>query len=204
MNYENKISDNEKKYRHSNPLQRFLISRFLNTISELVIESEPALIIDVGCGEGYLSNSLLVKDNQLNILGVELSHTSILNGKKVFPTQIFINGNIYELPFASHSIDLVVCTEVLEHLNTPQFAIAEMTRIAARRCVFSVPNEPFFMLSNLLRGKNISRFGNDIEHIQHWSRWSFQKFLAGNGLIVEQVITKFPWTIVVARLKNTK
>ena len=56
-------------------------------------------------------------------------------------------------------------------------ALKELVRVSNKYLVISVPNEPLFMLAQLLRGKNWSRLGNDIEHINHWTFVSFPKFV---------------------------
>ena len=91
---------------------------------------------------------------------------------------------------------MVICTEVLEHLENPELALMELKRVSKKYILLSVPNEPFFMLANLLRGKNISRWGNDIEHINHWSFWSFQSFIKSKGVNIAKKFFPFPWTIV--------
>ncbi|MBI4097263.1 MAG: hypothetical protein HY428_02505 [Candidatus Levybacteria bacterium] len=52
------------------------------------------------------------------------------------------------------------------------------------------------MAANFLRGKNWRRLGNDIEHIQHWTTWGFQKFV-GRKLRIRTVRQPFPWTLIV-------
>lgn len=43
--------------------------------------------------------------------------------------------------------------------------------------IITIPHEPWFRLSNLLVLKNVLRFGNPIDHINHWNKTSFRKFL---------------------------
>jgi ubiquinone/menaquinone biosynthesis C-methylase UbiE len=38
-------------------------------------------------------------------------------------------GDAHNLPFEDSKFDIVLCTEVLEHLHTPQLAISEMKRV---------------------------------------------------------------------------
>ena len=71
-----------------------------------------------------------------------------------------------------------------------------------------MPNEPFFMMANFLRGKNLRRWGNDVEHIQHWTSGSFQsfttsvtrsdlvKFVKGRTLKIVKIRHPFPWTLL--------
>jgi SAM-dependent methyltransferase len=117
-------------------------------------------------------------------------------GKKDHPHLILKQVSIYELPYKDNSFDLVICTEVLEHLDDPQKALQEMVRVSKKYLLLSVPNEPIFMLSNFLRGKNWSRWGNDIEHINHWSSSSFQSFVSSKKLEVIRKRHPFPWTML--------
>jgi 2-polyprenyl-3-methyl-5-hydroxy-6-metoxy-1,4-benzoquinol methylase len=92
---------------------------------------------------------------------------------------------------------LVLCTEVLEHLDDPQKGLKELVRVSKKYLVVSVPNEPFFVLAQLARGKNWSRFGNDIEHINHWTMFGFPKFVKKNAK-VKILARRFPfaWTML--------
>ena len=120
-------------------------------------------------------------------------------GKKTYPDIKIIQGSIYELPYKDKAFDLVLCTEVLEHLENPDKALKELVRVSNKFLVISVPNEPFFMLAQLIRGKNWSRLGNDIEHINHWTMFGFPKFVKKNaGSKIKILAKRFPfaWTML--------
>jgi ubiquinone/menaquinone biosynthesis C-methylase UbiE len=110
-------------------------------------------------------------------------------------------GSIYDIPFKDRSFDLVICNEVLEHVDDPGKALSELERVTKKYCLISVPHEPWFMMANFLRGKNWSRWGNDIEHIQHWSRRGIRT-LVGRYFDVLVVKNPFPWTLLVARKRS--
>jgi hypothetical protein len=52
-------------------------------------------------------------------------------------------------------------------------------------------------VGNFLRGKNVTRFGDPSDHLQHWGAREFAAF-CGRELAVRSRITAFPWLIVYA------
>jgi len=55
----------------------------------------------------------------------------------------FLSGSAYSLPFSDNTFDLVVCSEVLEHLHEYKDAIAEISRVMkpGGKFLASVPAE---------------------------------------------------------------
>jgi ubiquinone/menaquinone biosynthesis C-methylase UbiE len=192
-------TSNYLKHTSGNPLQRFLINNFYKNVFKLIKPSKPQTILDVGCGEGFTLVNLGRNRIGKNFEGIDNSKVAIRVGKKLYPSLNLKEGDIYNLPHKDKSFDLVICTEVLEHLENPKAALAELKRVAKKNILLSVPNEPFFILANFLRGKYLMTLGNNPEHINHWSAGGFRKFLRANGLKISQTSYPFPWTIVFAK-----
>lgn len=190
------LPTNFVKHTSKNPIQKFLINNFYTTLTDLAKPLSPNTILDAGCGEGFTMNRLTKEKIGEKIEGVEYSKDALTLGKKLFPSLTFKEGSAYDLPYEDNSFDLVILTEVLEHLNEPEKALKEALRVSKKNILVSVPNEPFFMLGNFLRGKNISRLGNDPGHINHWTIISFQKFLKNNGLEIKKQKLPIPWIII--------
>jgi 2-polyprenyl-3-methyl-5-hydroxy-6-metoxy-1,4-benzoquinol methylase len=194
-----KQTDNYKKHTHKNPIQRILLDNFFNNLADLTVAKKVDSILDVGCGEGFTLNRLREKGIGKKLEGLEYLKAAIELGKKTYPDIKIIQGSIYELPYKDNSFDLVLCTEVLEHLEEPEKALKELVRVSNKYLVISVPNEPFFMLAQFIRGKNWSRFGNDIEHINHWTMFGFPRFVQKNAGTKIQILAKrfpFAWTML--------
>jgi len=189
---------NAQKYESRNPLQRFLIWHFHRRVGEVVEDLEPRSILDVGCGEGFTIERLLGMNGRLPLQGVDYDWPALLEARAKHPGVFFQMGDIVRLPFASDSFELVLCLEVLEHLAEPTLAVEELGRVSAGHCLISVPNEPFFMLSNLLRGKNVRAWGNDPEHLQRWTAGRFLGMLS-ERFRVERVMYPFPWVLALYR-----
>jgi 2-polyprenyl-3-methyl-5-hydroxy-6-metoxy-1,4-benzoquinol methylase len=197
-----KQTDNYKKHTHKNPIQRLLLNNFFRNLVNLTTAKTVDSILDVGCGEGFTLNRLKENGIGKKLEGIEYLDTAIALGRKTYPDIKITKGNIYELPYKDNEFDLVLCTEVLEHLEKPEKALKELVRVSRKYLVISVPNEPFFMLAQLIRGKNWSRLGNDIEHINHWTMFGFPQFVKKNSRV--KILAKrfpFAWTMVLLEKK---
>ncbi len=192
-----KKTDNFRKHTSKNPFQKFLINNFYKNLLSIIKDLKIDSVLDVGCGEGFTLNKLHQNRIGEKLEGVDFQETAIEIGTKLHPDLKLKQGNIYGLEYKDNSFDLVMATEVLEHLKDPKKALSEIQRVSSRYVLLSVPNEPFFMIANFLRGKNLSRWGNDIEHIQHWTSKSFRQFIIHNSEFkIFAVRHSFPWTLL--------
>ena len=187
------------KYKARNPVQRFLIRRFMSKLAELFDVTAPVdSVLELGCGEGFVSGQLSARERGGAYVGVDANAEDLENLRAKFPAVEAREGSIYDLSFLGRTFDVVVCAEVLEHLDDPDAALAQIRGVRPRWVVLSVPQEPWFCLSNLARGKNITRLGNDEDHTNLWGRRGFRK-LVDQHLLVVRHETSYPWQLVLAR-----
>lgn len=193
-----KVTDNYKKHKNKNPLQKFLLNKFYNDLIEMLnqVQHDKYKVLDAGCGEGFTLNKLSQNKIGEKLEGIEFSKDAVEIGKKLHPYLSLKQGDIYKLPYKDNSFDLVLSTEVLEHLKEPEKALKELIRVSKKYILLSVPNEPWFRIANFLRGKNITRWGNDIEHVNHWSKRHFREFVRGENIKILKSKTPFPWTMM--------
>ena len=91
--------------------------------------------IDVGCGSGIVLEILVKQRIGQQLVGIDMSERSLesmASGRFKSYTQLsFILGNIVELPLEAESCDLVICTEVFEHLFPDDYVsgLNEISRI---------------------------------------------------------------------------
>ena len=91
-------------------------------------------VLDVGCGDGSLLRSI---DSAIRKVGLDISYTAlslVSSGHRVLASSEI-------LPFPEHAFDLVMSTEVLEHLPPEVFeaSCSEIQRVAKRYVLISVP-----------------------------------------------------------------
>ena len=95
-------------------------------------------VLDMGCGEGRHTIGLFI-DRKINAFGFDLSLKDLniarsrLNDFPVKPNNksscIFGVSNINQMPFSDGAYDSVICSEVLEHVPSPEESIKELIRV---------------------------------------------------------------------------
>ena len=182
------------KHHSKNPIVKFLMRRFHDDLFGFIRLSKAKSVLDVGCGEGYTTRLIKKEFPRLSLEGNELEESALRIARKENPSIVFNKGSIYEIKKKTGSFDLVVASEVLEHVQDPDKAITETRRVAKDYCIFSVPYEPFWRMANMARFAYLSDFGNTPGHINHWTKSGFRKLLKPHFKKVT-VKNSFLWNI---------
>jgi len=169
------------KYESKNPLVRMLMANFHKILFSLIAQINPREILELGCGEGYLAVLLKKNFKKIDIEASDVEKEVIdlarsESKKRGYQIRYSVES-VYSLKRKDNSYDVVLASEVLEHLETPDKAIKEIKRVSRRYCFFSVPYEPFWRIANMARFAYLSDLGNTPGHIQHWSKSGFKRLL---------------------------
>jgi 2-polyprenyl-3-methyl-5-hydroxy-6-metoxy-1,4-benzoquinol methylase len=185
------------KYGSTNPVVRRLMEGFESDLDELFTLAAPTSILDVGCGEGVLTEQWADRLNGGRIVGVDLDDEKLKAewvGRQRANLE-YVTVEPGNLPFADGEFDMATAIEVLEHVPDPEHTVAEMARCASGHLLVSVPREPIWRIVNFCRGQYVSDFGNTPGHVNHWSKRSFKELLSRHGT-VREVRSPFPWTML--------
>ena len=191
------------KYTTGNPAARYLMNNFLTSAHSLIddIRGEVNSITEVGCGEGHLA-SFIAEMNIAPVRACDCSCEIIETAQTVnsHETVTYYTKSIYDIG-GSERADLMVCCEVLEHLEEPERALDILHETTSRYCLLSVPREPVWRMLNMMRLKYLGDLGNTPGHIQHWSRSGFQRLVSTRFQIIK-TRSPFPWTMVLCERKG--
>jgi 2-polyprenyl-3-methyl-5-hydroxy-6-metoxy-1,4-benzoquinol methylase len=185
----------QTKWLSRNPLVRRANSGFRETLLRLVHACDARTILDAGCGEG-INLLTLSKAGDWQLEGLELTRDSLDLARAALPDRVALRqGDVTQLPYDDRSFDLVLGTEVLEHVDDPARALREMARVSRGRLVLSVPREPLWRVLNVMRGKYLRHLGNTDGHLNHWSGRGFRRFCAEEVDVLAHH-HPIPWTFL--------
>ena len=124
--YENYWSTGKQVYSGSNQGYAANFRRWM--AEELRDLPAGAPILEVGCGDGAFTTELAKYSSFVTAL--DLSASQIEENRRRFPGIAFAQHDVAEpLPFPDAAFDVAWCSEVLEHLFDPAFALREMHRV---------------------------------------------------------------------------
>jgi ubiquinone/menaquinone biosynthesis C-methylase UbiE len=86
-------------------------------------------LLDVGCGPGTITAAAAARG--AHAVGVDLAGGMLALGRERHPALELVEGDAEELPFGDASFDAVVGGFVLNHLPSPEAAVAEAARVLA-------------------------------------------------------------------------
>ncbi len=196
------LTTNKSKHQSGNPLMRWSIQQFHRTVRDLL--PDVTNVLEVGCGEGFSTQAVLSGHRELTGFGGDIDREAVAEARIHFPSAHYSVFDATRLPFPDNSVDAIFSLEVLEHLPDPVAAVREFQRVSRRYMLLSVPNEPVFRIQRMLSGKGIRQWGDHPEHVNHWSLWGFQRFIAEQGIFVEQAVSPppFAWSILLCKIAS--
>jgi ubiquinone/menaquinone biosynthesis C-methylase UbiE len=156
------------------------------------------VVLDLGCGEGRHAINAYLQARDVVVIGVDLSPIDLATAQQRFApfAQEYQNKYFYLqradarcLPFADASINKIICSEVLEHIEHYQDVLREIERILTPNGVLAIsvprawPEKICWWLSSEyhsnegghIRIFNSARLRRDIESLQlhftkrHWA-----------------------------------
>jgi SAM-dependent methyltransferase len=182
--------DHWKKYSDSaskNPAQKYRFNLILEELEQFR-NQESVKIMDIGCGQGDLLFAAQNLFPGFNLIGLELSQEGVnIVKEKTGLTNIFqadLLNYANELKQFHGWADIIVCSEVLEHVNDPVLFLKTSLMFLKSKgmLIITVPGGP------------MSSFDSSIGHRQHFNKDSILHLLNNVGINNIKIYhAGFPW-----------
>ena len=117
-------------------LHRYIITyHIMNTLSHFSFES----LVDAGGAEGY-KGAMVRHLFNTDVKSCDLSQEACNRADEIYgiDTQAI---DIQDLPFETDSFDIVLCSEVLEHVQEFETAVEQLVRVCRKAVIITLPHE---------------------------------------------------------------
>jgi 2-polyprenyl-3-methyl-5-hydroxy-6-metoxy-1,4-benzoquinol methylase len=154
-------------------------------------------VLDIGCGSG--SNSLALACKGHRVHGIDVSEAAIERYRAHgFDGRV---GDIENgLDYPDSRFDVVFCSEVIEHMTSPELLVGEIRRILrpGGLLVLSTPNSAFWLYRLLgVLGYTVAELQHP-KHFQFFSRRSLLRLLESTGLRPKRILGRNMYCILPA------
>ena len=114
-------------------------NEILSKIIKNIVKTPHQNLLDVGCGNGHLLAPFV---SLQNCYGVDLEETSLLLAKSKGITTYCTNLEREAIPFEPNFFDLIICSEVIEHVCNTDNLLNEINRVLKKNgyLILTFPN----------------------------------------------------------------
>ncbi|OLS16780.1 MAG: Ubiquinone/menaquinone biosynthesis C-methyltransferase UbiE [Candidatus Heimdallarchaeota archaeon LC_3] len=201
------VTKNLPKLNRNSPYyQEWKIRNILldNLMVQIKIAGNSKIILDVGCGTGWLGNLI---SNKLGnyVIGIDTNYNELLQGRRIFSENKkidFVYGNILKEKIKSKSVDIIIFNASIQHFNNFHFIIDKLIESLKNNGEIYILDSIFYLNKNLKSAKNntlkyYSKLGfpEMIEHYFHHSLEDLKKFrykiIYNPNIIYRKVLRKF-------------
>jgi SAM-dependent methyltransferase len=114
-----------------------------------------AVVVEAGCGEGY--GAALLAEAGADVVGLDLDHPTLMHAAHHYPRLAAVRANLVALPVSSAVADLVVSSQVVEHLWDQDRFVAECARVLrpGGSLVVTTPNRRTFPPGNVFHHREL-------------------------------------------------
>lgn len=114
-------------------------------LSEIFEKNRITTFADIGCAEGLYVKYMASIHNEVFCIGADLARTYVEKAKRDSKkiNSDYIVCDIANLPLKDNSIDVVLCSEVLEHVYDYHKSLAELGRVGKEYLLISFPGHSY-------------------------------------------------------------
>ena len=152
-------------------------------------QSDFSSILDIGCGNGAICNAIKNKFSNIDIVGIDSDSEGINIAKKINKDIEFYRTSVADFhceELKSRKFDLIISTEVIEHLYSPQQLPAFCSKYLKQNGRLLITCPYFGYLKNIFisilnEWDSVHTSLWEGGHIKFWSKKVITKLLNDNG-----------------------
>ena len=87
------------------------------------------LILDVGCGSGWVAKHFLAQGKKVVSMDISIKNSIQVLKENPHENHAAVVADVYHLPFKQNSFDAIIASEIMEHVYDPKLFIAKLVNV---------------------------------------------------------------------------
>lgn len=93
------------------------------------IPADAKLILDVGCGNGWVANHFLKKGKKIISMDISTKNPTRVLKENPNENHAAIVADVFHLPFRKNSMDAIIASEIMEHVYDPNLFVRKLLEV---------------------------------------------------------------------------
>lgn len=180
----------ESAHKNSKPTIQRRYS-FIDKNIEIYMKSHkkrPLQVLDAGCGDGVQLQEL-TENPELQVWGIDYNPIRTTRARQRFLKVNIVLGDLLHSPFKSNVFDLVLCSQVIEHIPQDVLLLEELANVLKPGgiLILGTPNEGCLMarLRNYIFERDILK---NTDHLHFYREPVIRRKIEAAGFTIQEVM----------------
>lgn len=190
FDYSDHYHSDAEYFDYFKPYNDLAIDHQFRRIHESILKRVPRnaeLILDVGCGSGWVAQTLCKGDTKVVSMDISLANPLKTNRLVNSPNHMAVVADAYNLPFKADSFDCIIASEIIEHVSDPALFIRSLLK-ALKPGGMLIISTPYNEKINYYLCVHCNKVTPQYAHLNSFNEKNFNQFLPAN-------IAKFDYLI---------
>ncbi|MFA5776877.1 MAG: class I SAM-dependent methyltransferase [Parcubacteria group bacterium] len=171
--------------------RRIYFTKKLCLKAKKLLNTKEPKILDVGCGEGYITYEIKNLFEKADVFGIDKSGIAINKARSIFKEISFISCDAMNIPMQNEYFDIVICNNIIEHVDNPDGLLNEVSRKMKKGGYIIISTPSIYRIENVIK---LFFFGKtDLMselHFEEYSPWRIFELLKDCGYDVVYFMSK--------------
>lgn len=130
--YENHYEEDAQFFNYFDEPTSAATKEEIRRLNQTILHQIPnnsEIILDVGCGNGWLAKHCLPKEKKVVSLDISIKNPTTVLKENPSESHAAVVADAYHLPFKENAFDVIVASEIIEHVYDPKLFIQRLLKV---------------------------------------------------------------------------
>lgn len=177
--YSEHYHEDAEHFDYFKPYNDLAVDHHFRRIHESILSKVPEnsnMILDVGCGSGWVAQSLC--KGQTNVVSMDISLANPLKINHIMNStnHLAVVADAYNLPFENESFDCIIASEIIEHVSDPTLFLESLLK-ALKKDGLLIVSTPYNEKINYYLCVHCNKVTPQYAHLNSFNEHNFGNYI---------------------------